>query len=63
MDILQQSSTKTKCSWKGTALYYDVVVDEEVNPDAAWNYPKPKEAAARIKDRIAFWRGVLLEAS
>lgn len=23
-----------------------------------WYYPDPMEAAAEIKDRVAFWRGV-----
>jgi uncharacterized protein (DUF427 family) len=43
---------------KGTASYYDVVVDGARNGGAAWYYPEPKEAAAEIKDRVAFWRGV-----
>lgn len=55
---LKPSATTTKCSWKGTAHYYTVVVDGQENPDAAWYYPDPKPAAAAIKDRIAFWRGV-----
>jgi uncharacterized protein (DUF427 family) len=46
------------CPWKGTASYYDVVVGDAVNKDAAWYYPQPKDAAAQIKDRVAFWRGV-----
>jgi uncharacterized protein (DUF427 family) len=33
-------------------------VGEEVNSDAAWYYPKPKEAASEIKDYVAFWKGV-----
>jgi uncharacterized protein (DUF427 family) len=60
-DYLRQSDTHTRCPWKGVASYYDVVVDEEVNRDAAWYYPAPSEAAARIKDHIAFWRGVTVE--
>lgn len=55
---LQPSSTRTTCGWKGVAHYYDVVVDGVVNKDAAWYYPEPKPAAAEIKDRIAFWKGV-----
>ena len=35
-----------------------MVVNGETNKDAAWYYPEPKDAAAEIKDRIAFWRGV-----
>ena len=52
------SQTHTTCAWKGEASYYDVVVDGAVNSDAAWFYPAPKEAAANIKDRVAFWKGV-----
>ena len=46
------------CPWKGTASYYDVVVDGDTNAGAAWYYPDPKEAAAEIKDHVAFWKGV-----
>ena len=52
------SPTTSVCPWKGTASYYDVVVGQEVNRDAAWYYPDPKPAAAEIKDRVAFWKGV-----
>jgi len=50
--------TTTTCPWKGTAHYHTVSVDGKDNPDAAWYYPDPKTAAARIKNRIAFWKGV-----
>ncbi|MEN1727484.1 MAG: DUF427 domain-containing protein [Pseudomonadota bacterium] len=54
----EPSATTTVCSWKGTAHYYNVVVDGQTNGDAAWYYPSPKDAASEIKDHIAFWRGV-----
>jgi len=57
-DHLVASRTTTVCPWKGTAHYYDVVVDGEVNHDAAWYYPDPKPAARQIKDHVAFWHGV-----
>ncbi|MFL6337247.1 MAG: DUF427 domain-containing protein [Pyrinomonadaceae bacterium] len=57
----KESATHTTCPWKGLASYYDVVVGGEVNADAAWYYPEPKEAAQEIKDRVAFWRGVRVE--
>ncbi len=57
-NFLRESDTHTTCSWKGVASYYDVVVDGEVNRDAAWYYPDPKEAASAIRGRVAFWRGV-----
>jgi uncharacterized protein (DUF427 family) len=56
--LLRDSATTTQCPWKGTARYYTIVVDGAVNADAAWFYPEPKPAAANIRDRIAFWRGV-----
>lgn len=57
-ELLRPSSTTTVCSWKGTAHYYHVVVDGEENRDAAWYYPDPKPAASKIRDRVAFWKGV-----
>jgi uncharacterized protein (DUF427 family) len=59
-EYLQASDTHTHCPWKGDASYYDLVVNGETNKDAAWYYPQPKAAAAEIKDRIAFWRGVVI---
>lgn len=54
----QPSDSHTVCPWKGTASYYDVQVNGDTNADAAWFYPAPKDAAAEIRDRVAFWRGV-----
>lgn len=58
---LRPSETHTTCGWKGVASYYDVVVDGEVNRDAAWYYPEPKDAAKQIAGFVAFWRGVTVE--
>jgi len=55
---LRPSSHRTVCGWKGEAHYYDVVVGDQVNANAAWFYPEPKAAAAEIKGRVAFWKGV-----
>jgi uncharacterized protein (DUF427 family) len=55
------SDTQTVCPWKGTASYRSVVVDGARNEDAAWYYPTPKDAAAEITDRVAFWKGVTVE--
>ena len=60
-EFLRDSSTHTICGWKGTASYYDVVVNGETNKDAAWYYPEPKPEAANIKGYIAFWTGVKIE--
>ena len=57
-DFFQDSGTHTVCPWKGTASYYSLSVDGKQNPDAAWYYPAPRDAAKVIKDRVAFWKGV-----
>jgi uncharacterized protein (DUF427 family) len=54
----RSSETHTTCPWKGVASYYDVVVNEAVNHDAAWYYPDPSDAAKQIKDHVAFWKGI-----
>ncbi len=53
-----ESSTHTRCPWKGLASYYTIDVEGRRNPDAAWYYPDPSQAAAAIKDHVAFWKGV-----
>lgn len=60
--VLVDSSRTSVCPWKGTASYSSVVVDGQVNEDAAWYYPEPKPEAAEIKDRVAFWKGVEVHA-
>lgn len=54
----QDSSTTSTCPWKGLASYKNVIVDGQVNKDAAWYYPDPKDAAAEIRGYLAFWKGV-----
>ena len=61
--LLRESSSTSVCGWKGQAGYYDVVVDEEVNRDAAWVYRPPSQAARSIAGYVAFWRGVRVEPS
>lgn len=60
-EYFRESPTHTVCPWKGTASYYSVTVDGETNGDAAWYYPEPKDAAASIRDHVAFWKGVRVE--
>jgi len=61
MEYFKPSEKQTRCPWKGTAHYYSIEVDGQVNPDAAWVYQDPKEAASQIKGHVAFWRGVTVE--
>jgi uncharacterized protein (DUF427 family) len=61
VEHFRPSDTHTTCPWKGEASYYDVLVGADVNKDAAWYYPEPKDAAKEIEGRVAFWKGVKIE--
>ena len=54
----ESSDHSSVCPWKGTASYFSVEVDGQVNRDAVWYYPEPKAAAKQITGRVAFWKGV-----
>ncbi len=56
------SNHRTSCPWKGQASYYSLLVDGELNTDAAWYYPDPKPEADMVRGRVAFWKGVKVEA-
>ena len=58
---LRESRTTSICGWKGTASYYDVVVGEAANKNAAWVYRDPKPEARHIAGHIGFWKGVSIE--
>ena len=60
-EYLSPSEKTTQCHWIGSANYYDVVVEGQVNRDAAWTYRQPLHAAKQIANHIAFWRGVEIE--
>ncbi|NJN32796.1 MAG: DUF427 domain-containing protein [Synechococcales cyanobacterium RM1_1_8] len=60
-EYFQPSDHQTTCGWKGVASYYTVSVDGSENPNAAWYYAEPKEAASNIKGYVAFWKGVTVE--
>jgi uncharacterized protein (DUF427 family) len=59
--FLKKSESHTTCPWKGLASYYDIEVEGKINKDAAWYYPTPSGMADKIKNHVAFWRGVSIE--
>lgn len=61
MTYLKESDHHTVCWWKGTASYYNVMVDGQVNLNAAWYYPETSAEAEKIKGYVAFWKGVRVE--
>lgn len=60
-EYFTNSDTTTLCPWKGKASYLSVVVNGKTNSNCAWYYPNPSFLAKKIKDRIAFWNGVMVE--
>lgn len=61
-DYVTFSNHHTMCSWKGQASYYSLLVNGEMNTDAAWYYPRPQTEADNIRGHVAFWKGVRIEA-
>jgi uncharacterized protein (DUF427 family) len=61
-EYLRPSAHTSHCPWKGDASYFSLEVDGSTNADAVWYYPTPKDAAKEITDRVAFWKGVVVEA-
>ena len=57
-EYVLESNHRSSCPWKGQARYYSLLVDGDLNPDAVWYYPEPKEGAEMVRDRVAFWKGV-----
>ena len=60
--FVRETAHHTTCPWKGVASYYTLAVDGKENANAAWFYPEPKDAAAEIRGRVAFWKGVEITA-
>jgi uncharacterized protein (DUF427 family) len=61
-DVIRPSDHTSVCGWKGTARYYSLEVGRATNLNAVWYYPEPMEAAADIRGRVAFWKGVTVTA-
>ena len=57
-EYVLESNHRSTCPWKGQARYYSLLVDGDLNPDAVWYYPEPREGAEMVRDRVAFWKGV-----
>ncbi|MGD9056295.1 MAG: DUF427 domain-containing protein [Desulfobacterales bacterium] len=55
-EYFQKSDKHTVCPWKGQAHYFNIVIGDDVERDAAWYYPEPKDEARQIKNYVAFYK-------
>ena len=58
--FLKKSRKKGVMSWKGEALFYNIVVGGEINRNAAFYHPEPSKAAVAIKNHVAFTKDVVI---
>ncbi|EDP62874.1 hypothetical protein BAL199_10972 [alpha proteobacterium BAL199] len=61
VERLEPCRIRTICPWRGVATYYDVRVDDHVEPAAAWSYEEPKRRARRLEGHVAFWKAIDVE--
>ncbi|UUX47959.1 DUF427 domain-containing protein [Nisaea acidiphila] len=59
-ELLRESEMRTRCPWRGEALYYDVLDQDRIVTNAAWSYPRPTKKAARIRNFVSFWKEVIV---
>src|SRR6478735_2243307 len=52
--VLEKSSHKTHCPFKGEASYYSIVTADGTVENAIWTYENPLPAAAKIAGYLAF---------
>lgn len=57
--VLQRSSRRSHCEWKGQAVYWHLAIGDELLRDVAWSYPDPTPAFAMLRDHVAFYAGPL----
>ena len=55
MDLLEASSTLTRCPYKGIAHYWSVKVGDHAVHDVVWSYPNPIPECARIENLVSFY--------
>ena len=53
--VLRASGGGSFCEWKGSATYWDVVIDDIVLPRVGWSYRDPFPPFAMLRDHVAFY--------
>jgi uncharacterized protein (DUF427 family) len=55
MDLLEPTSTLTRCPYKGVAHYWSLQLGDHVINDFVWAYPDPIPECTRIENLVCFY--------
>ncbi len=55
MDLLEPSATRTRCPYKGEAVYWSAVVGGIRHEDIVWSYPDPIPECPKIRGLLCFY--------
>lgn len=55
MDLLSATSTRTRCPYKGEAVYWSLDVDGHHLEDIVWSYPAPIPEIPKIENLLSFY--------
>ena len=61
-EFFKETNHHTTCPWKGKANYFTLTVNGETLEDGAWTYPNTTAKVIHIRDFVAFYRQVKIEA-
>ncbi len=53
--VLRPVGAGSFCEWKGSATYWNVVIDAVVLPRVGWSYPDRTLTFAMLRDHVAFY--------
>ncbi len=56
MDLMEPTSYRTHCPFKGNASYWTLRIDDRVAENVLWAYEDPLPEAAGLKGYVAFYR-------
>ena len=52
---MRASETRTRCPYKGEAIYFSAAIGDQVIEDAVWSYPDPVSECPKIRDYLCFF--------
>lgn len=55
MELLRPTALRTRCPYKGEAVYWAVVLNGEVTDDIVWSYPSPIPECPKIENLVCFF--------